>query len=122
MTGSELGGRIDYTLWCVSLLICFAFATQLQAQEQFLASLEKDVRVTPENLKVVSCRSAIHIQAVESEQQLSEGCTVQFKDGSEFAATLRYCKTFEQCEGAGGKFKDILVRVLRAKKKLQAKK
>ena len=122
MTGSEPRGKIDYTLWCASLLICFAFATQLQSQEQFEASLEKDVRVTPDNLKVVNCRSAIHAQAVESEQQLSEGCTVQFKDGSEFAATLRYCKTFEQCEGAGGKFKDILIRVLRSKKKLEAKK
>ncbi len=121
MISSEANDKINYALWCVSILICFALAPQLHGQEQFEGSLEKDVRVIQGNLKVVSCRSAINPQAVESEQRLSEGCTVQFKDGSEFAATLRYCKTFEQCEGAGGKFKDILIRVLRAKNKLEAK-
>ncbi len=105
----------------VGALAFFAILPWLHGQEQFEGSLEKDSRVTQSNLKVVTCQTAIHPLSAE-DQVLSEGCTVQFKDGSDFAATLRFCKTFEQCEGAGGKFKDILIRILRSKNKLQAEK
>jgi hypothetical protein len=109
------------TLWCIAILAFCAVVPQSSCQEQFQGSLEKDGRVTSANLKVVNCRSAVNRQFAADDEVLSEGCTVTFKDGSTFDATLRYCRTFEQCEGAGGKFKDILIRVLRAKQKLQSK-
>ena len=101
---------------------CFAILPCVHGQEQFEESLEKNSRVTQSNMQVITCQTAIHPRASEEDQLLSEGCTVHFKDGSDFAATLRFCKTFEQCEGAGGKFKDILIRILRSKNKLQAAK
>jgi hypothetical protein len=109
------------TLWCIAILAFCAVVPESHCQEQFERPLENDARVTSDNLKVVNCRSAINRQFASDNEVLSEGCTVTFKDGSTFDATLRYCRTFEQCEGAGGKFKDILIRVLRTKHKLQSK-
>jgi hypothetical protein len=110
------------TLWCIGIIAFCALLPEARCQEQFVEPLSKDVRVTQSNLKLVNCGSSLNPQPANQEAVLSEACTVEFKDGSQFAATLRYCGSFEQCEGAGGKFKDILIRVLRMKKKLEAKK
>jgi hypothetical protein len=124
MARSRFSGGVSKKckLGCAGVLVWLAILPCLYGQEQFEESLEKDSRVTQSNLKVVTCQTAVHLWAAEEDQLLSEGCTVHFKDGSDFAATLRFCKTFEQCEGAGGKFKDILIRILRSKNKLQAEK
>jgi hypothetical protein len=111
------------TLWCIGIIAFCALLPEAHCQEQFEGALARDARVTQSNLKFVNCGATINQQVQVKDAVLSEGCTVGFKDGSTFAAVLRYCETFEQCEGAGGKFKDIIIRILRAKKKdLQAKK
>lgn len=110
--------------WCMGIIVLCSLTPAAGGQEQFVDSLSRDTRVTQSNLKVINCGSAVNPQAPDKTALLSEACTVEFNDGSRFAAMLRYCETFEQCEGAGGKFKDILIRILRAKKKapLEAKK
>jgi hypothetical protein len=108
------------TWWCIGMVAFYVLSPAAHGQEQFLDSLANDTRVTQSNLKLVNCGSSINPEPADKGAVLSEACTVEFKDGSHFAATLRYCETFEQCEGAGGKFKDILIHVLRAKKKLEA--
>jgi hypothetical protein len=110
------------TLWCICIIAFCALVPEAHCQDQFVEPLSRDTRVRQDNLKLVNCGSSVNHQAAEQDGVLAEACTVEFKDGSHFAATLRYCATFEQCEGAGGKFKDILIRILRAKKKLEAKK
>ena len=105
------------TWWCIGIAAFSLLAPAASGQDQFVDSLAKDTRLTQSNLKVINCGSTINPQPADKSAVLSEACTVEFKDGSHFAATLRYCETFEQCEGAGGKFKDILIRILRMKKK-----
>ena len=111
---------VGVTRWCIEMVVFCVLLVAAHGQEQFVESLSKDARVTQSNLKLVNCASSVNQQASDEGAVLAEACTVEFKDGSRFSATLRYCPTFEQCEGAGGKFKDILIRVLRTKKKLEA--
>lgn len=111
---------VGVTWGCIGMVVFCVLLVAAHGQEQFAESLSKDARVTQSNLKLVNCASSVNQQASDEGALLSEACTVEFKDGSRFSATLRYCPTFEQCEGAGGKFKDILIRVLRTKKKREA--
>jgi predicted RNA-binding protein with PIN domain len=109
-------------LGCICIVAFSALAPQAHSQEQFEERLSNDTRVTQTNLKLVNCGATVNHQADAKDVMLAESCTVVFNDGSTFAAAIRYCENFEQCEGAGGKFKDIVIRVLRARHKLEAKK
>lgn len=110
------------TLWCLCIVAFCTLVPEAHCQEQFEERLTNDARITQANLKLVNCGATVNRQANAKEAVLAESCTVVFNDGSTFAAAIRYCGNFEQCEGAGGKFKDIVIRVLRARNKLEAKK
>ena len=71
------------------------------------------------NIQELSCSSTYNRQPHDPDTMLYEYCTVLFKDGSSpFQATIIFCSNFETCDRAGGRFKDMLVRVLQQKNRI----
>jgi hypothetical protein len=111
------------TTWCwLILAISLLAPTLAHCQDQFEKRLSDNPAVTFTNIKYVDCNSEAVKSPTDKDAVIAEKCAITFLDGAtQFQASLRYCANFEQCDAAGGKFKDILVKVLRVKKALIAK-
>ena len=95
-------------------LFLFISASRAFGQEQFEKSLQENEHLWHSNVKSVGCETQFNRQPHDSDTALLVRCSILFADGSpDFRATLRFCPNFQTCDAAGGKFKDIVVGILR---------
>ena len=103
------------TPW-VTLFYLFLFISGNRAlgQEQFMKSLEENEHLWHPNVKAVGCETQFNKQPHNQDTAVFVKCSIHFADRStDFGATLRFCPDFQTCDAAGGKFKDIVIGILK---------
>jgi|ERR1700688_195250 len=102
---------------CITLFYVFALISgKAVSQEQFQSSLQENEHLWHANVKGVGCDTQFNRQPHNPDTALVVRCSILFADGSpDFRAALRFCPNFQTCDAAGGKFKDIVVAILRKK-------
>jgi hypothetical protein len=110
---------IGYTVkgWLTIIwLLIFLSGSHVFGQAQFQKSLEENQHLLYGNLGGIGCTSKVNPQPHDRDTALSVSCTIEFIDGTpEWSANLRFCSNFETCDAAGGKFKDMIIAILRKK-------
>ena len=103
---------------CITLSYLFLFISGGLAlgQEQFEKPLQENEHMWHPNVKGVGCDTQVNKQPHDLDTALLVKCSILFADGSSaFSATLRFCPNFQSCDAAGGKFKDLVVGILKKK-------
>lgn len=104
---------VTIALFSLSLFIS---GNRALGQEQFEKSLQENEHLWHTNVKAVGCDTQFNKQPHDPDTALLVKCSIFFADGSpDFRATLRFCPNFQTCDAAGGKFKDIVIGILKKK-------
>lgn len=104
-------------IW-ITLFYLFLFISVSRAigQEQFEKSLQENEHLWHANVKAIGCDTVSNKQPHDPGTALLVRCSILFANGSpDFRATLRFCPNFQTCDAAGGKFKDIIIGILKKK-------
>jgi hypothetical protein len=101
---------------CITLFYFSLFISGDRAlgQEQFVKSLQENEHLWHPNVKEIGCATQFNKQPHDPDTAVFVKCSIHFADQSpDFGATLRYCPDFQTCDAAGGKFKDIVIGILK---------
>lgn len=103
---------------CLTLfyLCLFISGDRALGQEQFVKSLQENQHLWHPNVKQIGCETQFNKQPHDPDAAVFVKCSIFFADQSpDFRATLRFCPDFQTCDSAGGKFKDIVIEILKKK-------
>jgi hypothetical protein len=103
------------TVWVILIyLSLFISGNRALGQEHFVKSLQENEHLWHPNVKEIGCESQFNKQPHGPDAAVFVKCSIIFADQSpDFGATLRFCPNFQTCDAAGGKFKDIVIGILR---------